>query len=119
MLRLKKVYYYGTTKGKSWWRRYSGDGWLMRGAAELWIDDEGIHFKRLLTSSVQTIPFQDIQGIEFGKWHAGKWTGVDIVKIIWQKDGMTLVSGFSLSKKKEETQKYVQMIMERVNKQKN
>ncbi len=76
MLHLKKAYYYGTTKGRSWWRRYSGEGWLMRGAGEMWLDNVGIHFTRYMTKKKLTIPLCDVEVLETGSWHAGKWTEV-------------------------------------------
>ncbi|MCP3887884.1 MAG: hypothetical protein GY702_03285 [Desulfobulbaceae bacterium] len=114
MFHLKKAYYYGTTKGHSWWRRYSGDGWLMRGAGEMWLDETGIHFTRYMTKKILTIPLADLKALETGRWHAGKWTGVEIVKVVWQHDGMVLVSGFSLAKHKDESQKYLQILREQI-----
>lgn len=67
-----------------------------------------------MTKTVLTIPFSAIEGIESGRWHAGKWTGVEIMKVVWKKDDTVLVSGFSLAKRKEDAQPYIDMIRKRI-----
>ncbi len=110
IIKTKNGYYYGTTKGKSWWKRYSKKGWLARGNSEVWIDVDGVHFRRYLTKKVKSIFYKDIIGIETGKMHAGKWAGVPVIKIAWRMEDQMLVSGFSISKSKEETAKWIEII---------
>ena len=110
MFELDKAYYYGTTIGRSWWRRYSGSGWLARGRGKMWADEGGIHFKRSMTSTQLTIPFTAIESLEAGKWHAGKWTGVEILKVVWKSGDQILISGYSLAKRRDEANKYRAMI---------
>jgi len=111
-LQTKNGYYYGTTRGKSWWRRYTGEGWLSRGNSEVWVDGEGLHFRRYMTKETKHIPFHKITGVELGRWHAGKWTGLPVLKIHWRENGLELVSGFSFSRKREETNRWIQKIKE-------
>jgi len=101
LIETKNGYYYGTTKGGSWWRRYSREGWLSRGNSEIWLHEDGLYFRRYLTKTVKKIPSQDMKAVSMGKWHAGKWTGAPVIKIVWITDGIELVSGFSVSWKKE------------------
>jgi len=109
-LRTKNGLYYGTTKGKSWWRRYKQGGWFSRGNAETWIDSDGVHFHRYLTKDTKTIPLKAIREITTGRWHAGKWTGAPVIKITWEEGHLELVTGFSISWKREETQRWVSEI---------
>jgi len=107
ILRTKNGLYYGTTKGKSWWRRYKQGGWFSRGNAEIWIDPDGVHFRRYLTKETKTIPLKAIREITVGRWHAGKWTGAPVIKITWQEGDLELISGFSISWKREEANRWV------------
>ena len=107
VLRTKNGYYYGTTVGKSWWRRYRQGGWLSRGNGEMWIDAEGIHFHRYLTKDTKSIPLHSVTAVGIGRWHAGKWTGAPVIKIAWKEGPLDLVSGFSISWKRDETERWV------------
>ncbi len=106
----KNAYYCGTTKGKSWWRRYMGEGWLSRGNCEMWVDREGLHFRLYLTKKIMTIHPRDVTEITVGKWHAGKFTGAPIIKVTWKKGGQERVSGFSVSKTMEDTDRWVAVL---------
>ena len=106
-LKTKNGFYYGTTVGKSWWKRYKQGGWFSRGNGEMWIDREGIHFHRYLTKDTKTIPLHAVKGVEIGRWHAGKWTGAPVIKITWEEGPLELVSGFSISWKRQETERWV------------
>jgi hypothetical protein len=86
------------------------DGWLSRGNSEIWLDNSSVRFRRYLTRTDKVIPFKDIMNITVGKWHAGKWTGAPIIRISWKKDGIELVSGFSVSRDAGETVKWVEKI---------
>jgi len=110
ILHTKNGYYYGTEKGGVWWKRYWRGGWLARGNSEVWVDTEGLFFRRYLTKKIMHIPLQDITGTATGSWHAGKWFGAPVIKITWEKDDMELVSGFTISWKKEETEKWIAAI---------
>ena len=93
----KKGHYLGTEIEETWWRRYTADHYLARGLGEYWLDDASLYFHRYFVESPITIPLKSIVMVKTGKWHAGRWAaGVDVVKVIWLKDGMRLSSGFVL-----------------------
>ena len=110
MLEKKNAYYFGTTLGRSWWRRYSDDGLLSRGNARVWVDAEGVHFKRYFLDGVILIPALAIREVFIGRWHAGKWIGAPVLKVAWQKGYEELVSGFAVSWRKSETRAWVEAI---------
>jgi len=114
VLKSKNGLYYGTTRGGSWWRRHAKGGWFSRGNAEIWLDAEGFHFRRYLTSETKTIPLKAIRDVSLGRWHAGKWTGAPVIKIAWKEGDLDLVSGFSVSREKEEAKRWVAEIAKRV-----
>jgi hypothetical protein len=111
LLRTGNGYYYGTTKGDSKWRRYTGKGWLSRGNAELVVDINGVHFRRKLSKKWLSIPRSAITEISTGgRGHAGKWTGAQVIRIRWTKDDQQLVSGFSVAYDKNEVQRWVSVL---------
>jgi hypothetical protein len=97
-----KGLYLGTEINQKWWRRYQKNKFFMRGNGQYWYNDQEFYFLRDLTREPITIPFAKIIELKLGKWHSGKWAyGNFIVKIIWQKDGLKLSSGFIVSKNRE------------------
>ena len=106
-LTTKNGYYYGTTLGRSWWRRYTHDGLLARGTADIIVDRTGVRFRRYLESEERLVPLYGITEVSIGKFHAGKWTGAPIIKVVWIKGGEELVSGFTVSWKKDVTEQWV------------
>jgi hypothetical protein len=112
----RNAYYCGTTKGRSWWRRYIREGWFSRGNCEAWVDRKGLHFRRYLTHKVMTLYHREVTEITVGKWHAGKFTGTPIIKIAWKKDDLELVSGFSVSRTVEGTDRWVTILKDCVSK---
>lgn len=104
-------YYYGTTKGNSWWRRYTAKGWLSRGNSDLVVDVNGIHFRRKLTKTWMSIPLSAITEVSAGgRGHAGKWTGARVIKVKWTQDNLQLVSGFSIAYDKTEVQRWISVL---------
>ncbi len=90
--------YFGTEIDQKWWRRYTKNKMLSRGNGIFQINEHGISFLRKLTKTPITIRFSDFQGVIIGSWHAGQWgAGRQIVKILWEKDGQLLCSGFTIS----------------------
>ena len=82
-----KGLYLGTEINETWWRRYTKDGFFMRGNGEYWYDDQGFYFQRTLTKTPLFISFKDAFEVKLGTWHAGKWAyGNFIVKILWKKE---------------------------------
>lgn len=102
----RKGHYFGTVIDGKWWKRYRKGGMFARGTGEYWYDSDSFFFRRYLTKTPIIIRFRDVSEIRTGKWHAGQWAGGrQVIKIIWQKDGLTLSSGFLLSKSLEETER--------------
>lgn len=96
----KKGSYLGTEIDEKWWKRCSKYGLLARGSGTWGFEDESFFFLRHLTREPIRIPYREIREVKTGKWHSGRWCfGYPIMKIIWVKDGVTLSSGFLVSKK--------------------
>ena len=74
------------------------------------VHEDGLYFRRYLTEAIKKIPSQDIKSVTTGRWHAGKWTGATVIKVGWVKDGLEVISGFSVSWKKEETSTWVSVL---------
>ena len=95
----KRGYYAGTEVGGKWWRRYTGARFFARGNGEYWYDEQSLYFRRYLTQDPLVIPFRDVSEVQVGRWHCGRWAwGAPIVKLIWENDGLSLSSGFVLSR---------------------
>lgn len=104
--------YLGTEIDEKWWRRYRRDGLLARGIGEFWIESSSLSFRRNLTDLPIVIPFVDMLDVKVGKWHSGKWAGgALVVKIIWNKIGNRLSSGFVFSRDLRETETLVREIL--------
>ena len=98
----------GTEIDGKWWKRYKKDGFFARGNGQYGYNDKAFYFHKYLAKEPIVIPFKDMIGFEIGNWHAGKWgAGHPVLKIIWQKDTLTLSSGFLLSKNREKIEKMI------------
>ncbi len=107
--------YLGTEIGGKWWHRYSGEGFLARGNGEYRLDGSSLLFRRYLTKTTISIPFEDVVDVETARWHAGRWAGgAPIVRMHWRKGDMLLVSGFVLSRDAGETAKLAGEIRARI-----
>ncbi|MCP3975165.1 MAG: hypothetical protein GY720_11815 [bacterium] len=96
---MKKGSYFGTEIDSKWWKRYRGAGFFARGNGEFSMDEEGIHFLRLLTKVPLTIGWNETRSASLGKSHAGRWMlGRPILKVGFHRDGIDLVAGFYLAK---------------------
>lgn len=114
----KTGHYLGTEIDEKWWKRYRKDRFFARGNGEYWHDEQGFYFLRYLTKEPLFIPFESILEIKSGKWHSGRWSaGVEILKIIWNKEGWRLSSGFRVSVKKEETDQLKEILKEKIKSQ--
>ncbi|MEM2899527.1 MAG: hypothetical protein QXT63_01935 [Thermoplasmata archaeon] len=93
-----KGVYVGTTIDGKWWKRYTRDGFFMRGAGLGEVRNDGFYFRRYLIKKPLFILYSDMIGISLGDWHGGKWAaGRLILKIEWKKEGKEdkkLCSGF-------------------------
>jgi hypothetical protein len=94
-----KGYYFGTEVDGRWWKRYRGKAFFARGNGEFWFDEQGLHFRKLLTTTPLSIPFSEMKGVRLGRWHAGKWGGGrPVLKIDFGRSGEALTAGFLLAK---------------------
>lgn len=98
--------YLGTEVDERWYKRYRKNGFFARGSGEWWFEEDGLHFRRFLTRQPLVVPFQLVQQVKLGSWHAGKWVIVKrVIKLVWEKDGQTLSSGFMLARSQENTER--------------
>ena len=97
-----KGQYLGTEIDEKWWKRYRKDKLFVRGNGEYWFDDTGFCFHRYMTNHQIKIPFAKIIELKIGKSHAGRWLlGSRVLKLIWEKNGMKLRSGFIVSRNQQ------------------
>ena len=96
--------YLGTEIDHKWWRRYSKEGFFTRGIGEYWIKDSSLFFQHRSRQKPIRLPIRDIVEIAFCPCNRrARNSGMPIIKLIWQKDGRWLSSGFALSGSPEET----------------
>ena len=101
----RKGHYFGTEINEIWWKRYMKDNLFARGTGEYWYHDHALSFRRYLTNTPIVLRYESVIGFKTGRWHAGRWGGGhQIIKIIWQKQGVRLSSGFLLSKHRDVTE---------------
>lgn len=102
----KRGSYLGTEVDEKWYKRYRQDGFFARGSGEYWFEEDGLHFRRFLTKKALVVLFKSIRQVKLGSWHAGKWVIVKrVIKLVWEKDGQTLSSGFVLARSQENTER--------------
>jgi len=90
--------YAGTIIDRRWWRRYCRQGFFARGSGVLWLEEEGLFFRRYLTRRPLFIPFPAMTGTRSAGWHAGRWGGGrEFLVIDWRAGDLSLSSGFLLS----------------------
>jgi hypothetical protein len=91
-------HYLGTEVDGDWWHRYTREGLLARGRGVYWYDDQAFRFARFLAREPIVIPFDQVEELQVGTWHAGRWAwGKPIIKLVWTHQGQSLSSGFVLS----------------------
>ncbi len=101
----RRGHYFGTEIDGKWWKRYRRDGFFARGAGEFWLDGEALRFRRYLTKTPLVFRYADIREVRTGRWHAGQWgIGRPVVKLIWEKGGQRLSSGFLLVKSEQDAE---------------
>jgi len=95
------VHYFGTSLGGGFFGRYKAEKFYERGSGELWLTNNALYFRRFLTMDkfAFKIPINAITDISSGHAIAGKISLPPILKIHWEKDDETLVSGFSIPRK--------------------
>jgi hypothetical protein len=97
-----KAYYFGTTKGNSFWKRCKTEELFERGLGELWLTRDTLYFRRYLTIDPIKIPTRAITSISYGYGHAGKLSAQLVFKVHWSRKDFDLTSGFSTVKKSNE-----------------
>jgi hypothetical protein len=90
--------YLGTSIDGKWWRRYTRRGWFARGNGHDWYDHEAFYFQRLLDREPVVLPLDEVDRIEVGRRHSGRWAGGrPVLKIGWREEGLALCSGFAVA----------------------
>jgi hypothetical protein len=102
-------YYCGTRVSNSWWKWYRPWGFFTRGNGTVWIDSAGIHFRLYLTSRVRDLPAASIKNIKVGDC-GFRWLGAPVIWIEWTDGSKNLLSGFAVSKSKDETERWVNVL---------
>jgi hypothetical protein len=105
-----KTYYFGSTIGNNFWRRYKAEHFKDRDYGELWLTRKGVHFRRYFQMEPFLIPTRAISQISYGFGHAGKPSARMVLKIHWLKDGEELVSGFASVKNPQELLQWEKLI---------
>lgn len=101
----RKGHYLGTVIDEKWWKRYKKNKLFARGNGKYWYDRDIFYFLRYLTKQPIQIPFSKIIRLEIGKSHAGRWLfKQNVLKMIWEKDGRLLSSGFIVARDRLETE---------------
>jgi hypothetical protein len=110
-----KGHYLGTEINEKWWKRYTRDHFLARGMGHYWFDGYAMYFHRLLLEYDIVIPYQAMKDVKIGHWHAGKWCmHIPVLKIIWEKDGLRLSSGFVVSNNKAATEQMRDQLKQKI-----
>jgi hypothetical protein len=92
----KRGQYLGTKVEHKWWRRYTEEGFTMRGRGEYWIQDGSLYFQHHTSQHPIRLPLHQVSEIKICP--CGERTGgIPILKLVWEKDGRWLSSGFVLS----------------------
>lgn len=101
----RKGHYLGTEIDGKWWKRYMKDKFFARGSGEYWFGDTAFCFLRYLTKHHIEIPFANIIEAKIGSSHGGRWLlGPRVLKLIWEKDGKRLSSGFVVARNRQDTE---------------
>ena len=96
--------YLGTRVEHKWWRRYTKEGFFTRGIGEYWIKDGSLFFQHRNKQKPIALPLRNIVEIKLCPYQRRtQIKGAPIIKLVWEKDGSWLSSGFILSRNPEET----------------
>jgi len=89
----KRGQYLGTRVENKWWHRYNKGGFFTRCNGEYWIKDGSLFFQQQNKRQPICLPLDNLAEIKVCSCKG--WTsGIPIVKLIWEKDGHWLSSGF-------------------------
>ena len=98
-------HYLGTEIEGKWWKRYRKGPFFARGNGTFWYNNTAFYFLKYLTRRPLIIPLRTITSFHVGRWHAGRWcAGMPIFKITRVRNGQHLISGFLVTRNREEIQ---------------
>ena len=89
----KRGQYLGTRVEHKWWRRYSKGGFFTRGIGEYWIKDGSLFFQHRARQKPIRLPLHNLAEIKICPCKGG----MPVIKLVWEKDGKWLSSGFVFS----------------------
>lgn len=92
----KRGQYLGTQLVNKWWRRYTQGEFVTRGAGEYWITDGCLFFQNYASHQPIILPLNKLAEIKVCPCQR-RMGGIPILKLVWEKDGRWLSSGFVLS----------------------
>ena len=98
----KSGLYLGTKIDHKWWRRYTKGGFFTRGIGEYWIKDGSLFFQHRNKRKPISLPLRNLIEIKVCPYH-GRRGGIPVTKLVWEKDGKWLSSGFAISDIVDET----------------
>jgi hypothetical protein len=108
--RAEHAFYVGT-RCVGWWRPFFARGWMMKANCALWLDDEGLHFRRHLLQYVATVPWAQVVGARVG----GKWWGtrpllVPSLLVRWRRGRTEVESCFTVAHDAAEVEDWARSI---------
>lgn len=108
---MKQGHYFGTEIDGKWWKRYREPGYFARGSGGFDLDAAGIHFDRKLAKEPLLINWDEVTSAQLGKWHAGQWGARrPVLKVWFDRDGVSMSAGFTLSKDWPEMEQFAAAI---------
>lgn len=84
----------------------------IRGMGNCRLDSSGLRFVQFISRREIFIPIEKITEVSLGWWHAGKFKGVKLLKVVYQTDGEKLSVGFRLHLRARNTLKWKEKIEE-------
>jgi len=85
--------YLGTRVDHKWWRRYNKEGFFTRGVGEYWVKDSSLFFQHRAKRKPIRLPLRGLTEIKVCPCKK-RTKGILIFKLVWEKDGHRLSSGF-------------------------
>ena len=91
-------HYFGTEVGGRWSKRFRAPGFFARGNGTYRFEEGELRYHLALTKDLTVIPLEQVTDVTTGTRHAGKWlAGKPIVKVMRERDGQQLSSGFGFA----------------------
>lgn len=88
--------YLGTRIEHKWWQRYTEAGFVTRGSGQYWIMDGSLFFQHHASQEPFRLPLRNLAEIKICPCRR-RTGGIPIIRLVWEKDGCWLNSGFVLS----------------------